>query len=401
MKKKKITGLLFFILAVIITSYVVVMAQNVMQQSTNRQPPPNNQTQNVQQQPINQIQTNANYEKSATPQFDKPLYDDKTDLEYLSVSELSAYKNLQICLLFGKADIDAKKYVTLANALKNKLVVLHETSDVNELSIDNNSSEYIYINSGDIVRGGKQDRTIQYDVILPPKKKNTNLASFCVEHGRWTNRGNESAGSFATSNNALSSKELKIASKYKGDQSTVWSKVDKYQEKANTSINRTKGATEKVDVKSSVSATSLELTLDNEEIKKLNAEYKKYFLAQLSNRSNAVGFAYFINGKLYTIDVYNNHQLFSDLFDKLLDAAIAEAISEDNDKKSNETPNKNTVVQLLKANAKVYAEEKVNEITQFNTSEHNDKKNMVIFTTIDKEEKYWLHRNWLDKTEEE
>lgn len=401
MKKRKISVLLLIIITVVITTSAIVLAQSVFRKNQAVTSSLRLSAQNVIQQNTTSQQISSNVDYKNPSENARPLYDDKTDLEYLTVSDLEVFKNLQIGLLYGKADLDEKKYRTLSDALKNKLVVLNETGSVNELNIDNNSAEYIYINSGDIVRGGKQDRTIQYDVILPPKQKNTNLASFCVEHGRWTNRGNENVQAFETSSKALSSKELKIASKYKKDQSEVWNKVNKYQDKANTSINRTKGANEKVEVKSSVSASSLELTLDNAEIKKLNAEYKKYFLSKLNKTSNALGFAYFINGKLYSIDVYNNHQLFSDLFDKLLDAAIAEAISEEKEKPAASKPSKEEVIYFLKANAKVYAEEKVNAVTQFNTSEHNQKKNIVIFTTLDKEEKNWLHRNWLDKTEEE
>ena len=118
---------------------------------------------------------------------------------------------------------------------------------------------------------------------------------------------------------------------------------------------------------------------------------------QLGDQTDAVGLAYFINGKLYSIDVYNNHQLFSDLFDKLLDAAIAEAISLNTPSTDSLTGDVNTLKTLLKADAKVYLEENVNVFTKAITSENNLNKDMVIFSTTDMEEKVWLHRNWIKR----
>src|SRR5687768_8967555 len=94
-----------------------------------------------------------------------PLFDDEIDLSNWQVSKPAGFKNLSICLIYGKTDLDSKKYVTLNHALKQNMVVVHETQDVNTLAMDNKSNNYIYINSGEIVKGGQQDRTIQYDEI--------------------------------------------------------------------------------------------------------------------------------------------------------------------------------------------------------------------------------------------
>jgi osmotically-inducible protein OsmY len=151
------------------------------------------------------------------------------------------------------------------------------------------------------------------------------------------------------------------------------------------------------DVTNNESSSSLELTLENKDLNKINEEYKKTIVEQLGNREGAVGIAYYINGKLYSIDVYNNHQLFTDLFDKLLDAAIAEAISVKSNGQESVQGDIQLVKDLLKADAKVYVEENVNKITQAITSENNVNKDMWIFSTVDLEEKTWLHRNWIIK----
>lgn len=70
-------------------------------------------------------------------------------------------------------------------------VVAKETGNVNQLAIQNNGPVTVFVQSGDIVKGGRQNRTMQYDMTLPPKSDLVLINSFCVEHGRWSNRGTE------------------------------------------------------------------------------------------------------------------------------------------------------------------------------------------------------------------
>jgi hypothetical protein len=326
------------------------------------------------------------------------LFIDSIQITGFETNATAKYKNLQVYTITGDEGINDKKYTCLQHALDTKMVIVRETGDVNELKIDNLSGDFVYINSGDIVKGGRQDRTIQFDVIIPPYKKDMDLASFCVEHGRWSKRGNEEDHVFAMSESSLSSKELKIAAKHSKSQQEVWDKVSKYQRKANEELNKAAPPNRTVDVRSTVSESSLQLTLDDEEIKQSKAAYRQELAGKLKNIPDATGLAYCINGKLYSLDIYNNHQLFADLFDKLLDAAITEAISEAIVAGIKDPEPE--LGKMLAARAKVYEDKDVNEITRFQSSESGSFKDLVIFTTIDKSNNKWLHRNWIDKTEE-
>ena len=308
-------------------------------------------------------------------------------------SEPVTYKNLQVFFLYGHAEIEGERYVTLDDALKGKLVVVRETSDVNELKLDNRSSSYIYINSGDIVRGGKQDRTIQFDVVIAPKTRNVNLASFCVEAGRWDNRGNESAHMFSSSQNALSSKQLKAAAKMSRDQGEVWDKVKVYQDQANENITKNYSGLGKVDVKSDISSSSLQLTLENKNIRNINGKYRQHILEHFRNRKNAIGMACFINGKLASIDIFNNEMLFSDLLDKMLNSVIDEAISEDIVKNYKPADTAN-VYGFIRQSSRLLSADKVNKSTLFST--YKTKDHVMLFVTDDRDQGKWLHKNWLE-----
>ncbi len=326
------------------------------------------------------------------------LFKDPVQIGDCDIFRSAAYKNLQVYVLKGDVFATERNYVTLQHALRNTMVNVEETGTVNELKIDNNSKEYIYINSGDIVKGGQQDRTIQYDVIIPPQKQDVDLASFCVEHGRWSQRENENVMAFTTSENSLSSKELKIAAKHLKSQDEVWKNVDKYQEKANRELKKATADSAAIEVKSDLSASSLELTLDNKYINQSREDYKRELTSQLKEITGATGLAYCINGKLYSIELFNNPQLFADMYDKLLEAAITEAISEEvSDKEYALSPGLN---KIFEAKANVYEDIDVNELTRFRSSEPDGSTRWIIFTTVDKGINKWLHRNWLDKTED-
>jgi hypothetical protein len=106
------------------------------------------------------------------------------------------------------------------------------------LTIQNRSNQDVFVQAGDIVKGGQQDRALALDLIVPPKSGRIPIDAFCVEQGRWSRRGDEAVTAFSASNNVLASKDLKIAANARRSQSEVWANVSKAQEKlaANLSV---------------------------------------------------------------------------------------------------------------------------------------------------------------------
>src|SRR5512147_764239 len=58
--------------------------------------------------------------------------------------------------------------------------------EVNRLVLVNNSNRPLLLLAGEIVTGGKQDRVIGKDRIVPAHSDPVDLSVFCVEPGRWT-----------------------------------------------------------------------------------------------------------------------------------------------------------------------------------------------------------------------
>ncbi len=91
------------------------------------------------------------------------------------------------------------------------LVRVDETRNVSELKIENLSGDlHVFIQAGDIVKGGQQDRTLITDLVLPPKSPQP-IGSFCVEQGRWSRRVGESAAAFPSENASSRSKPRRSA----------------------------------------------------------------------------------------------------------------------------------------------------------------------------------------------
>lgn len=227
------------------------------------------------------------------------------------------HKNLTIYLLQGE-NLVLREYITLEEAMKSKKIVLHETGTVSELKVDNKSDKHVFIMSGDIVKGGKQDRTISEDLVLKPNSKNTPLASFCVEQSRWQKRGDEKVSEFSSSSQMLSNRNLKIAARSSKSQGEVWAEVSAFQAKASENIN--------ADVQSRTSATSLQLSLENKDLRKMLDEYTSALTKAFEGKPNIVGFVSCINGKVAAAEWFGNAGLTKKLQAKLLESVASEAV---------------------------------------------------------------------------
>ncbi len=90
-------------------------------------------------------------------------------------------------------------------------VRVDETGSVNQLTIENLGCEEVFVQAGDIVKGGKQDSRAVRELRVAAEVGKTPIAAFCVEHGRWRARGGEDVTKFASSGSAVPSRKAKLA----------------------------------------------------------------------------------------------------------------------------------------------------------------------------------------------
>jgi hypothetical protein len=235
------------------------------------------------------------------------------------LSEPFTHENVTIFLIRGEDGVKDRKFLTLDEALAQKKVIVHETKNVNNLAIENVSAEEVFVQAGDIVKGGQQDRTIAYDVIVPAKSGKLPLASFCVERGRWNARGGENAMMFSRSGYQLSDNETKMACRAVKGQGEVWAKVAEAQGKLGKNL--------KAEVTGKESRTSLQLTLEHKKVTEAVETFVKKLQPALDKQTDVIGYAVVINGKVNNADVYLNADLFRKLWPKLIQATAIEAVA--------------------------------------------------------------------------
>jgi len=231
--------------------------------------------------------------------------------------------NLTVFLIHGKDNSKFQKFMTLQEGLSKGQVVVKETGNVNQLTIQNNGTVAVFVQSGDIVKGGRQDRTIQYDMILPPKSGLVPINSFCVEHDRWSKRGAEDVTAFRDSKFQLANKSMKMAAKYSGDQLQVWDSVAKF-----SSAGFAKAHVSPAQALACASPSSLQLALENDKVQASTKKYVQDLEKVVNGQTDVVGYAFAINGKINSVDVYANNALFKKMWPKLINSSATEALTE-------------------------------------------------------------------------
>ena len=287
--------------------------------------------------------------------------------------------------------------LTLQEALTKGVVRVSETGNVNTLAIENLGEQAVFVQAGDVVKGGQQDRTLTVSLVLPPKSGRIPIASFCVEHGRWSARGGEDVKSFASAGSAVPSREMKLAmqapmSAVAGNASSetgmrqqkVWDGVQREQRR----LAKATGT----DVRAPASATSLQLALENKKLAEIRTGYVAALKAAGEADDDIVGYVFAVNGKLNSAEVYELNGLFRKMWAKLLDASATEAIGHRDDPVT-AAPAPKAVTAFLNAPAAAKPSETplnfgVRRITR------EDDKELLFETSL---AGAWVHRSYLAK----
>jgi hypothetical protein len=229
------------------------------------------------------------------------------------------HENLAVYILENPSLPDKPKkrpaieYLTLEEGLRFGQVRVSEKgqAEVNELTIDNWSNQPLFVQAGDVVRGGHQDRAIAADLVIPPKTRHVPVPSFCVEHDRWSGMS-----TFGSTTGLVIGAQLRSAIQKEKDQQKVWDAVAEAKAKL-IAVNS---------LRESESGSLNEQILDSAVQRRLG-KFMKELGKACDKTPKAVGLVTAINGKLSTSDVYADAALFKKLFPRLLASAALEAMS--------------------------------------------------------------------------
>jgi hypothetical protein len=193
-------------------------------------------------------------------------------------------------------------------------------AQVNQLVLVNSSKRPLILLAGEIVTGGKQDRVIGKDRIVPGESDPIDLGVFCVEPGRWTG----SSSKFGMGG-LMVQPTVRARAMADKDQSKVWAEVGKAKEQV--SLNAAPPTATALGQTSSYARV-----MQNDDVRKqvdsvaapIQQSYQSV-IRQLRDR-NAVGVVVAVNGQIVWTDLFASTQLLEKYWPKLVRSYAAEAI---------------------------------------------------------------------------
>lgn len=251
--------------------------------------------------------------------------------------------NLTVFPVVAATSHDTRDFLTLDEGLRSGDVVVSETGSlgplirprhpgtaipgprggpqVNQLVLVNNSKRPLILLAGEIVTGGKQDRVIGKDRLVPPESDPVDLGVFCVEPGRWTGP----KMSFGALDSAMAQPAVRARAMGDKNQEMVWSEVRNSQARvaaqlpapAAAEVGSTSsyaGVMQNDDVKQKVDSVAAPIQHDYQSL-----------IKQLRDR-NAVGVVVAVNGEIIWADLFASTNLLEKYWPKLVRSYAAEAI---------------------------------------------------------------------------
>lgn len=215
-------------------------------------------------------------------------------------------------------------------------------AQVNQLVLVNNSKHPLILLAGEIVTGGKQDRIIAKDRIIPAGGDPVDLGVFCVEPGRWTGTTTKFQ---AMSIPQMAQPSVRYDAMAEKSQQKVWDEVGRSRDRAivaasaapvgsgvgagvgmGGSAGSLAGARNTTSYAKTMEVGGVQQTVD-EVAKPIQTSYNS-LIRELRDR-HAVGVIVAVNGQIIWADIFASTQLLEKYWPKLVRSYAAEAITSD------------------------------------------------------------------------
>ena len=260
--------------------------------------------------------------------------------------------NLTVFPVVANKSYDTSEFITLDEGIRSGDVVVAEAgqvrglirrrpgrpdvmhpvrdAEVNRLVLVNNSKRPLLLLAGEIVTGGKQDRVIGKDRIVPAESDPVDLSVFCVEPGRWVAAGGKYDFSTAREGTALfAAPAVRSKAMVAKDQQQVWNEVRNSQRAMTETVEVTAGAAGAAPI---ASTSSYARVMENKDVQKqvdsvaepIQRNYES-LIHQLRDK-NAVGVVVAVNGEVVWADLFASTQLLQKYWPKLVRSYATEAV---------------------------------------------------------------------------
>jgi hypothetical protein len=245
-------------------------------------------------------------------------------LEALKLAKPITYKNLTIFPLTLNIR-QQTDYATLDQAMKNGWLSIREigNGEVNFVELKNTGNRVVFIMTGEMISGAKQDRMLRDDVLVPPKSGWIRIPVYCVEHGRWV-----SVSPAFKSSGLVVPNELRQRARITEDQSQVWDAIASSQDRLGIA-SRTGTA---------------HANYEDEETAMELKEYSRKFADLPKLTKNVVGVVATTGNRIICVDVFANNDLLMKYWNRLLKSYAMDAMHE-----TKSTIRKDDIQELLDA----------------------------------------------------
>jgi hypothetical protein len=235
-----------------------------------------------------------------------------------SSAEKYTYKNLRLVPIrmkdnFKDAVGSMGYYLSLHQAMLTDKIAISESGtggSVNTLIGRNLSTDTLFVMSGEIVQGGKQDRVVARDMLIPPGEGRVKIPVFCVEKGRWKLKGENNDEKFSEYY-GMANEHLRDIIDHKKGQQAVWDEVAK--------SNKRDGV--------SSSSDAYTAHADNRTFRNAEQEYLNFFQRLFENDKSVIGVMSVTASRVEGVDLFINNQLFLQEYQKLVYSYIDEAVT--------------------------------------------------------------------------
>lgn len=243
--------------------------------------------------------------------------------------------NLSIFPVIGGPEYATAQLLTLDEGLRSGTVVVTEAGamqglvrpgtraqrqsgdEVNRLVLINNSERPLLLLAGEVVTGGKQDRVIGVDRIVPPKSGPIDLSVFCVEPGRWV----ASSDHFGVMKSMMAQPSVRMPAMAERNQQSVWMHVDSAIGSMTSAAPAASPAMH--------ASTSYAKAMENPEVQKkvgsVSADYDG--LLRELRKVGAKGVVVAINGRITWADVFASTDLLEKYWQKLIRSYAADSLT--------------------------------------------------------------------------
>ena len=296
----------------------------------------------------------------------------QSDVSGFTVLEPIRNGNLTVFPVVASKSHDTGQFLTLDDGFRSGEVVVTEygsvsglvrrqptqgarqgSAEVNRLVLVNNSKRPLLLLAGEIVTGGKQDRVIGKDRIVPAESDPIDLSVFCVEPGRWVASSTQfgasgatygvagksgSVGSHAAAAAGTMMAQPSVRSKAMADkdQGQVWAEVRKQQQSMAVEVAggapQPDAATASAPAVAINSTTSYARVMENQAVKDKVDEVAKPIeenyqsVIAKSRDRKAVGVVVAVDGRIIWADIFASPELLEKYWPKLVRSYASEAV---------------------------------------------------------------------------